>query len=156
MVFHWSLRDNKSPRVSRTLLRILADLNDAVFGLSPVVFWFLILPILAFGECPKRTSYYWYHRQLHVTLFLLLLFTYWVFFTSVLADGFSLESVWLVSKSLLFILTDLNNAVVWKVSTRSLIYKSSTSCINPLVTLPSVYNYYYYYYLLLESFSHQF
>ena len=28
MVFHWSLDDNKSPQVSRTLLSILADLNN--------------------------------------------------------------------------------------------------------------------------------
>ena len=30
MVFHWSLSDSKSPQVSRTLLRILAVLNNAV------------------------------------------------------------------------------------------------------------------------------
>ena len=30
MVFHWSLGDSKSPWVSRTLLSILADLNNAV------------------------------------------------------------------------------------------------------------------------------
>ena len=30
MVFHWSVSDNKSPHVSRTLLSILAVLNDAV------------------------------------------------------------------------------------------------------------------------------
>ena len=30
MVFHWSLSDSKSPYVSRTLLSILADLNDAI------------------------------------------------------------------------------------------------------------------------------
>ena len=30
MVFHWNLRDNKSPQVSRTLLSILAVLNNAV------------------------------------------------------------------------------------------------------------------------------
>ena len=30
MVFHWSLSDSKSPRDSRTLLSILADLNNAV------------------------------------------------------------------------------------------------------------------------------
>ena len=29
IVFHWSLSDNKSPRVSRTLLSILDDLNNA-------------------------------------------------------------------------------------------------------------------------------
>ena len=30
MVFHWSLSDSKSPQVSRTLLSILADLNNSV------------------------------------------------------------------------------------------------------------------------------
>ena len=30
MVFHWSLSDSKSPQVSRTLLSILADPNNAV------------------------------------------------------------------------------------------------------------------------------
>ena len=30
MVFHWSLRDNKSPQVSRTLLSILADFSNTV------------------------------------------------------------------------------------------------------------------------------
>ena len=30
MVFHWSLRDSKSPQVSRTLLNILAVFNNAV------------------------------------------------------------------------------------------------------------------------------
>ena len=30
MVFHWSVSDNKSPQVSRTLLSILADHGNAV------------------------------------------------------------------------------------------------------------------------------
>ena len=30
MVFHWSLSNSESPKVSRTLLSILADLNNAV------------------------------------------------------------------------------------------------------------------------------
>ena len=30
MVSHWSLSDSKSAQISRTLLRILADLNDGV------------------------------------------------------------------------------------------------------------------------------
>ena len=30
MVFHWSLSDNKSPQVSRTLLSILANVSNAV------------------------------------------------------------------------------------------------------------------------------
>ena len=41
-----------------------------------------------------------------------------------------------VSRTLLSILSDLNNAVVWIVSTCSIISKSSSLCINPLVTVP--------------------
>ena len=41
-----------------------------------------------------------------------------------------------VSRTLLSILTDLNHAVVWTVSTRPVISKSSSRCTNPLVTVP--------------------
>ena len=42
-----------------------------------------------------------------------------------------------VSKTLLCIMTDLNNAVVWMVSTRRLISNSARPCTNPLLTVPS-------------------
>ena len=35
MVFHWSLSDSKSPQVSRTLLSILAGINNAVVWMVP-------------------------------------------------------------------------------------------------------------------------
>ena len=41
-----------------------------------------------------------------------------------------------VSKTLFSILADLNNAVIWMVSTHPLISKSSSHFINPLVTVP--------------------
>ena len=47
-----------------------------------------------------------------------------------------------VSRTLFSILADLNNAVVWMVSTRPLISKSSSPSINLLVTVPN-YNWYY-------------
>ena len=40
-----------------------------------------------------------------------------------------------VSRTLLSILTDLGNTAVWMVSTRPLISKSFTPCINPLLTV---------------------
>ena len=43
-----------------------------------------------------------------------------------------------VSRTLLSILADLNNAVVWMVFTPLLISKSSSPCTNPLVTVPRV------------------
>ena len=49
-----------------------------------------------------------------------------------LSDSKSLQ----VSRALLTILADLNNAVVWMVFTRPLISKSSCPWINPLVTVP--------------------
>ena len=72
-------------------------------------------------------------------------------FTPALADGFFHWSVSdkkspQVSRTLLSILSDLYNAVIWKVSPRPLISKSSSSCSNRLVTVPSAYYYYYYYY----------
>ena len=42
-----------------------------------------------------------------------------------------------VSRTLLSILADLNNAVVWTVSIRPLIFKFSSLCTNPLMTVPS-------------------
>ena len=43
-----------------------------------------------------------------------------------------------VLMTLLSILTDINNAVVCRISTRALISNSSGPFINPLVTVPSV------------------
>ena len=61
------------------------------------------------------------------------------FFTSALADGFSLESEWQqVSRTLLSILAILNNVVVWMVSTHPPTSNCSSPFSNPLVTVPNV------------------
>ena len=61
------------------------------------------------------------------------------FFTPALADVFPLilngSKSPQVSRTLLSILADFNNAVVWMVSTRPLISKSSSPSTNPLVTV---------------------
>ena len=72
MVFLWILSCNKSPQVSRTLLSILADLNNAVdcmFSTCPIVSKFLSSFYQSFGDCTKSIIYNWYHRQLHVPKF---------------------------------------------------------------------------------------
>ena len=62
---------------------------------------------------------------------------YWEFFTSALADGFSLEFKWQqVSSSLLGSSQYLNNTVVWMVSPRPPISKSFSPWYYPSVTVP--------------------
>ena len=38
MIFYWSLSDSKSPQVSRILLIILGDLNNAVVSAYPLIY----------------------------------------------------------------------------------------------------------------------
>ena len=46
MVFHWSLSDSKSPQVSRTLLSILTDLNNALIWMVST------RPLISKSPCP--------------------------------------------------------------------------------------------------------
>ena len=64
-------------------------------------------------------------------------FTWRVFYTN---SWWLLTRVWVteVSRTLLSILADLNNAVVWLVSTRPFISNSSNPCTNHLGTIPKV------------------
>ena len=55
----------------------------------------------------------------------------WWFFTGVWDS-----KVPRVSRTFLSILADLNNAIVWTVSTGPIVSKSSSPCTNPLVTVP--------------------
>ena len=73
-----------------------------------------------------------------MVLLLLSLLFYTFESPSTLADGFPLDCEWQqFSWTLLSILADLNNAVVWMVSTRPRISKSSSPSTDPLVTVPS-------------------
>ena len=67
MVFHWSLSDSKSPQVSRTRLRILAVLSNAVI---------------------------WIVSTRLPTSIIIIIIIFWEFFTPALADGFSLDFEW--------------------------------------------------------------
>ena len=78
-------------------------------------------------------------------LSLLLLLLLFEFFTSALTDCFhwslSDSKYPQVSRTHLSIQADLNNAVFWVVSTRLLISKSSTTCINHLIDCNKSTNY---------------
>ena len=90
MVFHWSLTDSKSPQVSRTLLSILAVLNNVVVWMVPT------RPPTSKSSNPfsnplvtRRTNY---NCHLHVPQFfqfsskvdvLILLFTFFQFYSVV-------------------------------------------------------------------------
>ena len=90
----------------------------------------------------KNPCYWIYIKNTHIYIYiyiyiyiLLLLFTPLGFFTSVLADGFSLEFEWQQVSSISR--TRLSNAVVWIVSTRPPTSKSSRPFNNPLVIVPN-------------------
>ena len=129
MVFHRSLSDSKSPQVSRTLLSISAVLNNAV------VWMVSTRPPTSKSSSPFSNPLVTVPNAPHRSL----------------SEGKFPQ----VFRILLSILADFSNAVVWMVSTRSLISKSSRPFINLFVTVLRA-PYYYYYHLLLESFSYQF
>ena len=89
MVFHWSLSDSKSHHVSRSLLSILAVLNNVVVWMVssrlPTSMFFSPFnnPLVTVPNTPITID-------IIVTSMLLLLLL--ELFTSALADGFSLES----------------------------------------------------------------
>ena len=162
MVFHWSLSDSMSPQVSRTFLSILAVLNIAAVWMvsahprtsgssSPFNYPLVTVPkapiTLAIIVPFMFHSFFSIHKQGPGTYPYYYYFIPLEFFTLVLADGFSSYSyrrLPMVShcsdskssqifRTLLSILADLNSAVVWIVSTRSLIFKSCSLCTNHLV-----------------------
>ena len=61
VVFHWNLRDSKSSQVSRTLLGILADLNNAIVWMvttRPLISNFSN-PFVSIDLCLQYRSLYW-------------------------------------------------------------------------------------------------
>ena len=109
MVSHWSLSDSKSPQVSGILLSILAVFNNTVVWM-----------VSTRPPTSKSNSFLDFSHQP------LPMVSHWS-----LSDSKSPQ----VSGILLSILTDINNAVVWMVPTHPVNSKSSSLCINPLMTL---------------------
>ena len=92
----------------------------------------------------------WFAVNSHqITLFttfsFIIILLFWEFFTPAFADGFPLASEWqqVSLSTLLSILADLNNLIIWMVSTRPLFSMSSSPCINSLVTTERANHYYY-------------
>ena len=96
--FHWSLSENKSPQISRTLLSILTDRNNAVVcivsafpiifkSFSPFIIPFRIIPSAWISICPppscsvfcsfKGRSRYLSRYFLGFLLFFYVNFTLW-------------------------------------------------------------------------------
>ena len=126
---HWNSRDCESLQVFRTLLNILADLNSAagwMISILPLISISLSLFFRNFGDRSMRTRYNWYNRHLHIPQIFRVYHTSlsWWFLTG-------------ISRTLLSISADLNNAVVWIVSIRPLIFWFPSPCTNPLITVPS-------------------
>ena len=70
MVFHWGLIDSKSLQVFRTLLSILANLNNAVVCIGLILFLISNSFSLFFQtnrDCSKCSKYNWYDWPLHVS-----------------------------------------------------------------------------------------
>ena len=132
MVFHWSLSDSKSPKVPRTCFRILAVLNNAVVSIvstrpptskfsmpfnaplvivpkAPITIYTIVIFMFHsfFSSLVNNYHYYYYY-------YLLMSFShqrYLIVFHRSLRDSKSAR----VSRTLLSILADLNNVVVWRV-----------------------------------------
>ena len=104
MVFHWSLSDSKSLQVSRTLLNILAVLNNTVIldGLHPSANFQVLQSLLL-----AKFSYQRLREVFH---------------------GNSDDSKPLqVSVTLLNILANFSNTVIWMISILPLIFNNSSS-----------------------------
>ena len=118
MVFYWSLSDSKSPQVSRTRLRILTFLSNAVVWIvstrpptskfsrpfnnplvivpnAPITIGTIVtLMFHSFFNSLARSRYLSFFSLSFRLLLLLLLLTHWEFFTSSLADGLPMEPEW--------------------------------------------------------------
>ena len=74
-VFHWSLRDNKSSQVSRTLLSILSDLNNVIVWIIPT------RPLISKSSSPFNKSLLTVPRAL-IKIGITVTFMFYSFFNS--------------------------------------------------------------------------
>ena len=72
ILLFWDLSDRKSLQVSRILLFIRDDFNNAVVWIvsaRPPISKFSSSSTKSFSECTERTNYNWYHCHFHVSCF---------------------------------------------------------------------------------------
>ena len=81
MVFHWSFIDSKSHQVSRILLRILADHNNAV------VWIFSTHPVICKSSSPYTNSLVTVPRAL-ITIGIIVTFMFHIFFNSLVRSKY--------------------------------------------------------------------
>ena len=91
---------------------------------------YLFLFSHSFSFIPWSAYYYYYYYFGSFSLQRQPMFSHWS-----LSDSKFLQ----ISRTLLGIFADHNNAVVWMVSNRLLISKSSRPCINPLITVTYIF-----------------
>ena len=98
MISSWIFTESKFPQVSRTLLRILADLNNAVVWMVSNRYFQVFLSLYqSFGDCTKNTNYNWYNRCFRVpqsffqfpgkVQVLIILFAFFQFYSLVSRDS---------------------------------------------------------------------
>ena len=136
MAFPGCLTDCKATKVSRTLLSILVDLNNAVV-------WTVSTRLVISKSSSPCTNPLDTATGAPITIGIIITIIIIIYsleiFTSALADCLSLEFVSdstspQVSRTLLSI---FNNVVVWMVSSRPPTSKSSCAFSNPLITVPN-------------------
>ena len=133
MVFHWSLSNGKSPLVSRTLLSILAVLNNAVV-------WMVSTRPPTFKSSSPFNNPLVSVPKTPITIGIIVTFIFHSFFNSSARSRYSS----FFSHSFSFILWSAGTAksTIMKIPPTP---KSSRPFSNPLVTVPKAPYYYYYY-----------
>ena len=140
MVFHWSLNDSKSSQVSRTLLSILAVLNNAVVWMVPTrpptskSFSIFSTPLVTVPNCPLHVpQFFQFPSKVEV---LILLFTFSQYYTVVSLD--SKIDYFARSLFLLIIIKSglLANLTYWEIFTPALpdCLSLESDCKSPLVS----------------------
>ena len=112
MVSHWSLRDSKSPHVSRTLLCILTDLNNAG------VWMVSTRPLISKSSSPRTNPLVIVPRAL-ITIGIIVTFMFHSFFSSLARSRYL--SFFSLSFNLTLWSAGTEKSTIWQVSCELLV-----------------------------------